>query len=289
MLPDDIVRLVRQLKAGNSDDRQSAERALSRLTAAEISIMLQWSRAEQTSHSVSSGCQGCFSVVLLLAGLGTILGSIVALAGGSSGAGLFIGTVGVPILTLGILMARAIRQRPLIVEEEALARVQDPLAALPMLQAVFRDSGSLRLHLVKNLRRLLPGLKASDSAALSRADRKALNLMLWTRQPEFDTGLVLAAMDALIQVGDASSLGPLKHLVEQGKHRGKSGRFGDAAEVCLAAIQERLNQERQAHTLLRASTAESEEKLLRPAAESPRVDSELLVRPAKGDAGVDST
>lgn len=118
---------------------------------------------------------------------------------------------------------------------------------------------------------LLPQLKASDAHLLNDEQRSILYKQIRGK----DTKLILAILKALEQVGDEKAVPFVQERIDRKHSSGDVLRIQTAAQECMPALKARVEQERAAHTLLRATTANES-------------DSDVLLRPAAG-AGADST
>lgn len=149
------------------------------------------------------------------------------------------------------------------------------------------------------LTRLLPRLKASDTARLTGKHWDTLHRELQTE----DAPLLLAILKALEQVADARSLPHVEKLVHRceamanvrnplrliqrlfpDKERmlpAEWRQVGEAAEVCREILQVRYEEREMEQSLLRPSEAfvAPSEELLRPAAEANSTPQEQLLRP----------
>jgi hypothetical protein len=118
---------------------------------------------------------------------------------------------------------------------------------------------------------ILPQLRESDSHLLNDEQRS----ILYKQIRGGDTKLILAILKALDQIGDEKALVFVEERASGANRRGDVRQIQEAAEACLPVLRARVEQERAAHTLLRAT-------------EAVEPDSAVLLRPA-GGAGEPST
>src|SRR5207237_5133277 len=91
------------------------------------------------------------------------------------------------------------------IEMEALSRVTDRLASIPLLVASLDQSNTLLPDIRRALTRLLPLLKASDIPHLSHGSISGLNSILSGAGAAARTNLFRAALQAAIRGGDSST------------------------------------------------------------------------------------
>lgn len=168
-----------------------------------------------------------------------------------------------------------------------LSRFDDVRTVGPLLQALeFQDKG-IRQVAVERLVVLLPRLQASHANLLNVDDRAALRQVLRHGLYAKETPLVIAALQAIRQVGDEKMLPLVEKLVDM--HVSKTGqdRVRDAAIETLPYLRELVGRQHEAQTLLRAATdpGNPAETLVRPAQGAPTMDPSLLVRPVGGPQG----
>lgn len=177
----------------------------------------------------------------------------------------------------------------------ALSKVTDVRMVGPLALCLSDKDAEVRRLAADTLTRLLPQVKASDRIFLSAAEHEELLKALHGK----NLALKLAILQALAQIGDERALPAVRRLAEMDIEQPSPGAwflFGDmgarrhwqeavalrrAAEDCLPFLQERAELSRQAHTLLRASSAMeavAPDTLLRPAMGAPTTDTNQLLR-----------
>lgn len=141
---------------------------------------------------------------------------------------------------------------------------------------------------------LLPQLKASDSHLLDATHRDMLCQLLNIRvenplykdvselfRPSRNTAVDLrvATLRAFEQVGDSKALPVVERLAKEEVKSPGEKLIRDVARACLPALQQRVDQERQSKTLLRAAdtTMSESDTLVRPA--GSQTVAETLLRP----------
>ncbi len=176
----------------------------------------------------------------------------------------------------------------------ALVRSGDPRAVSALAIAYHADMAT-RGVAGPGLKEMLPRLRASDAAHITPEGMKALLGLL--RGPDYS--LTIAVLNTLQQVGDARAI-PAVEAVEAetapptrlwswwpqvwyGEWVGNPSwdEVRKAARECLPFLRERVEQERQRTTLLRAADT-APESLLRPAQDHDTPPEQLL-RPTQAD------
>ena len=133
----------------------------------------------------------------------------------------------------------------------------------------------VRNSIVIALKNMLPRLRASDNLLLSRDQMKTLLFLL--DKPYNDPPLTHSVLRALQQIGDESAIPVVERLA-----RSQRGVIAERANETLEYLRDRLDQKRQAQTLLRASGASESigsDALLRPVANVGDPAPEQLLRP----------
>src|SRR5579871_2464958 len=120
---------------------------------------------------------------------------------------------------------------------------------------------------------LLPRLQPMHAYLLDSEQRNCLHRAL--NHP--DRYLVCAALEALQQIGDASAIPLVEHLVKDLP----DGYVQNAARACLQALRARVEVENRAQILLRPASVPGDRKevLLRPVESIPLTPTEQLLRP----------
>jgi hypothetical protein len=157
-----------------------------------------------------------------------------------------------------------------------LAQFDDVRAVGPL--AAAREFGDKNLRAVCDtaLIRLLPRLQANHADLLNEDQRTCLRHALYGK----DTGLTLAILKGLEQVGNADDLPSVEGLARGEGHAALNMRVQNAAKDCLIYLRPRAEEERARPTLLRASiaSATAPDTLLRPAEGVPAADPQQLLR-----------
>lgn len=170
---------------------------------------------------------------------------------------------------------------------KAAAQLDDARAVGPLVDSLILGDRELRAVAVSALIRLLPRLKASDSALLSQDQRKSLCRIVQkaccaapTALCDREIDLAVAALKAFEQVGDVSVLTCVENAARYPAY-GAAQQVTDAAETCLPFLKERIERDRAGRSLLRASDEPSmpADILLRPASETGETNSRELLRP----------
>lgn len=169
----------------------------------------------------------------------------------------------------------------------SLGHLRDPRSLDALAEALFERGGWFQPHPVSfAAAAALPGVLStltSEHYGMIRTDTmqrlcRALSLA--------ETELVLAILNALAFVGDRSVLPAVSKLASGGR-AGRNPRIQDAAKLCQARIQARVNLEQEQSTLLRPSvTPAPPDELLRPSAFSTITDPLQLLRAAGTDGTV---
>ena len=277
-----LIKLeVERLAFGRPEDQARAERILQELSPGDVHHLLEWSQASEQAQSWVNGCSSCtaacFGVPAVL-----LLAAVLASAVFADLKAIW----GVTFLMVPLLVAygatRLIKSRQINVEYEALRRVADPLVCIPILEQYYSGNPLIRPHATDTLRRLLPHLKGSDSAQFTRQARSALNTIV--RKPAsfaFDTEFIVLCIEALGQVGDASSAAALTGLLREIPHGKRETLIHETAKRVLESIRTQIEAKRQADTLLRASESGDMNSLLHSSQASAESDPEILLRPTE--------
>lgn len=140
-----------------------------------------------------------------------------------------------------------------------LAQVEDRRIVGPLTEALDYGDAVTRDAARRCLLRLLPQLAPADAFKLDARHRRRLNRTLGSE----DEPLILAILQALPQIGDSSSIGPVQHL----RRHTESQQVKQAAADCLPLLTLRIEELRISGTLLRPSSEAdtAPDMLLRPA------------------------
>jgi hypothetical protein len=131
---------------------------------------------------------------------------------------------------------------------------------------------------------LLPQLQATDTILLNEKHRAELHKELTFQDEE----LVIAILKALGQVGDESSLRHVERLAKGPSFSQTQWRIQEAAQQCLSALLQSVENRSPGSTLLRPSEGNPTDVLLRPITPQKEADPELLLRPGSSEPTTDS-
>jgi len=283
---DEIEELVGRLTVKNESERNAADRKLRALTPLDIDNLLVWSRSRDSGQLVFNSCSGCSALGCGIYGALAFVAGLFLLFTQADYAPIAM-IMGFFTVSIAFVIARQIRQRDSAVESEALSRVENPGVCATLLRHLFSLNPPVRKLASDTLLRLLPQLKASDSAHFPRSARNAVHrLFLSDGGYGFRADLVLAAIEALQQIGDSTSEHALERLLRQPIYNKREARIHAAVGPVLEALRQRLGEENQANTLLRAAKSDSEDSLLRPISSAPISESDLLLRPGEPNEGI---
>ena len=160
----------------------------------------------------------------------------------------------------------------------------------PLLEMLTMTRFPTDIHpIYQALTTLLPQMKADDSHLLNANHRRILNARLF---PNVYRGMddrtvedfSFAAVCALRQIGDKSSLPAVRKLAGMRTATPGRKRIKQAAIECLPALMQNMSGVQQSQTLLRAADAPAPDPatLLRPASGTGTTDSEHLLRAVPG-------
>ena len=117
----------------------------------------------------------------------------------------------------------------------ALLDTDDVRSIGPLLEALWLGDKMLRLQAEQALIRLLPRVRSSDAYRFNPERRKCLNHALNAK----NSYLVLAAIQAVEQVGDASAIPILYKMSDKPAPFAMKKRIREAARKCLHVVEER--------------------------------------------------
>ena len=170
----------------------------------------------------------------------------------------------------------------------ALAKYDDLAGVGPLVEALDIPDAEVQLAIRVSLTRMLPQLHATDARLLGvgprRTLRKHLGVHPQSKNRDKADLLVESALKALEQIGDESFIETVESLA-QGRGYGTSLTVRSAAQVCLPALKQRVENERLSHDLLRASApshADDGELLLRASESAGATEPEELLRASDG-------
>ena len=284
MSPEDIVTEVDRLSSIHPTDRELADRYLRGLTPEEVDRLLEWSQAAESNQSVVNTCSGCGFACFGLAGLGASIVAVITVISSKFEA-VFPLTMGLVGLAVAGWAIRQVRSREVSVENEVLKRLDNPEVCGPILERLFAVSPAVRGSAADALRRLMPRIKASNSRYFTPGARKTLTSLATSAGGlSYDTDFVVMAVEGLAQVGDEASEKALERMLRQKPYGKRETRIHQVAAITLEALRNRLHEQRQSHTLLRASNEHPSGSLLRPSGSAPISDPDLLLRPGEDRA-----
>ena len=161
---------------------------------------------------------------------------------------------------------------------QALANFDDIRAVPCLIEALDYNDAAMQEVANEQLPGLLARMQASDADLLTKDHHTILNKVLKTNLPRnksrksfmrtaiskrfikailgssrYDSGLRMAILQALQQVGDESSLPVVEELAEGNGQAKKSPELQQAAQDCLPFLRQRAEHQQQMQTLLRAS------------------------------------
>jgi hypothetical protein len=165
-----------------------------------------------------------------------------------------------------------------------MASLDDVEAVGPLAEMLYWPDDRIKVMAAAALTRLLPRMNASDTQLLSTTQRALLYQTLRLPNAQKQAEFLVALLHALEQVGDINAIPLVRSLAEAQPASLRQKRVIDAARSCLPALEGCAQQNQDSQVLLRATTSESEESLLRPAASRSDASVELLVRAAQGAA-----
>ncbi len=165
-----------------------------------------------------------------------------------------------------------------------LAKYDDIAGAGPLVEALEIPDKGVRTAVRAGLTGILPRLRASDAPRITPDQRKILRAQLTIRplskhDPE-TRPFVVATLTALEQVGDETFLEPVERLAA-GTGLGLYDDVRIAAESCVPALRQRIENIRHSSDLLRAASSDHgapADELLRAAASSGYADPSMLLR-----------
>jgi hypothetical protein len=180
---------------------------------------------------------------------------------------------------------------------DALRTVADIKSVGPLTDALRMNDLPARRDAQDMLIELLPRLQPEDSGLLNAAQRANLCSVLnvpvesalyknmaavFKPADHREVEIRVAILHALTRIGDEQALPIMAHLAETQARTDGERRIQETARICLPLLHERVEQLRDPHTLLRASSAEftNPEVLLRPATQSGETSTDQLLRAA---------
>jgi hypothetical protein len=169
-----------------------------------------------------------------------------------------------------------------------LAKLNDVRCIDRLTEALEWPDPNIRQYAIAALTRLLQRVRATDNVLRTPRQRGNLHRMLTPANANRHEKFMLAILKALEQVGDDTSVPPVKQLAEALATSPAQRRVCTAARECLPALQLRAANHQSSHTLLRASSATSTavEMLVRPANGAMITEQEQLLRAGPGTEGV---
>jgi hypothetical protein len=162
-----------------------------------------------------------------------------------------------------------------------LASVDDVQAVGPLAEMTTWPDDRIKSMAMAALTRLLPRMKSTDTQLLSTTQRALLYQSLRLSNARRNAEFLEALLHALEQVGDTEAIPYVRALAESQPTSMRQRRVVESARECLPFLEGCAQQNRNSQVLLLAATSDVEESLLRPAASTPLMSAELLVRAAK--------
>jgi hypothetical protein len=277
--------ILRGLNSRNADLHSEAFRAGRRLVVvpeqllalAEREAKIYRQRAYRGTLISLGTLSGVAIIGILLIGLFSSIANI---------SNLIFLTIGITSLGLAVWLQTYLPQRARRSLIELVSTLDDPRFIGPALTMLVPDgitesqmSRALNPHIRDSitdaLKNMLPRLRASDNLMLSRPQMQTLLFLL--DRPNKDMKLTHSVLRALQQIGDETAIPVVERLA-----RSQRGIVADWARETLVYLQDRVDQKRQAQTLLRASGASESighDALLRPAVHASDPAPEQLLRP----------
>ncbi len=184
----------------------------------------------------------------------------------------------------GLIAVAAAFSQPYKTAALKLAKYDDVAGVAPLIDALEISDMKIQSAVREGLTPSLKRLRASDSHLIGPSQRRVLRAQL-SSQPGRKTRekmapFIVSILKALEQVGDESFLGVVQEI-SSGRGFGVAPEVREAAEDCLPALMQRIENERLSHGLLRASCANlvgDPNALLRPAESSDLTQPEELLR-----------
>lgn len=298
-----LSALIQQLDSSNLAARTAAAKSLVERGTPGIQALLSVFTVERKTLQAQWNRN---QVLVLLCYLGLLIGLLIATLSqptihpdwGFIGIGGIVAeTVAAALFIYGFQRRLMRRFDPLL---RAVTSLEDVHAVGPLLDTLDLTRNQTNKTVIQALLRLLPCMKATDVQLLTAGQRQRMSkalrhciacLALMEYDRDFDVSFALAILKAFEQIGDKREV-ELVRMYAQGQFgpnvKIKNGRpasvdlrwIQEAAQACLPFLQERIELERAAKTLLRASDSPKTgpQALLRPAMEAPKAAPEELLR-----------
>jgi hypothetical protein len=205
--------------------------------------------------------------------VGALMGGGVGGLGGGLGGGV-----------LGGFASLLVPPRELVAISNALLSFDDPKVIGALVAGLSVPDPRLRIAVHDKLLTLLPQASAADLAEVTATQRQPLRKLL-SLNPENDSQLIIAVIEAFERMGDTSALPEVRRLAASQGTTQKTRSVRDAAEHCMKSLHALLGQG--VDHLLRASENPGPEggELLRPAGFSGSGDEQTLLRPTGVEDG----
>ncbi len=252
--------------------RRRALRALDTVGAESLDAVLDLLRAEKRRARVRRR--------ILLWGLAVCVLGAVAVAVLGHASHVNINPSGLWIVAVSAVVGRRLQRKAV----RRLTEFGDLRCVGFLADALHDRDRSLRPLAMARLTELLPQMKHSDAGLMSEEQKlslyKAVRLEE-ARPPRVEEAqFLVAALGALEQIGDERALPYVEGIAQQAPRSAEEHRVVTAASDSLPALQQRVQNQREAARLLRpaAAPAEGADTLLRPTYGPGETDPALLLR-----------
>ena len=276
MSPEEIREYAELLRSGTELQRNEAEIRLQRLSRTDMYRFLDLSNNGRARRYTDSEVSVACSVIFALMGIGLIYSAF----NNSQLEAALAGVVGVLLICAAVVIISNPREPDYYLESAVLERLKDPQTVPPLLSALQCARRPVRESIIQALERLLPKVRASDSAMFYPSQRRTLERIISVESGGYSSEFVETVLDALIEIGDETSL-PVVRQVARLQFR-CDGRIHGAARRCESALELKLLEKTQAETLLRPSDEAKQGTLLHPALNTNQPSDDTLLRPECG-------
>jgi hypothetical protein len=257
MSPEEVRECAQLLRSGSDSERVDADGILKRLSGTDMYRFLDWSNNERTRRDTDAAASVSCGLVFALVGMGLILSGFIH----SVLYAIVASLVGVCLIRAAVLNVNSPRRPEYSVERAVLERLQDPQTVPPLLSALQGARAPVREYIIQALDRLLPLVKASDSAMFYPSQRRILDRIISVEFAGYPSEMIVKVLDALAQIGDKTNL-PAVRQVARTRYR-RNEWIQTAARRCESAIELKLLEKRHAESLLRPAREREQPTLLR--------------------------